>query len=206
MNLRKLEINAFRGATRPLVLEFEPGKAITLIFGENGSGKSTIGDALVCLCTGELGSIKDKSGTDATALPSLGQDPASMLIRLHTDAGVFSAQYANKKIVKSPATGQPALRVIRRQHIVELANAAPADRYRHLREYVDVDAIEMAGVGNAYPSASALVELAQPRALREEFVQPSELQPLYLRKSDAEINWDLRESGFETEWTEQAGR
>ena len=37
-----------------------------------------------------------------------------------------------------------------------------------------------------------MVELAQPRAVREEFVQPWELEPLYLRKSDAEINWDRR--------------
>jgi tRNA A37 threonylcarbamoyladenosine modification protein TsaB len=37
-----------------------------------------------------------------------------------------------------------------------------------------------------------LVELAQPRALREEFVTAKELQPLYLRKSDAEVN---REKG-----------
>jgi tRNA threonylcarbamoyladenosine biosynthesis protein TsaB len=43
---------------------------------------------------------------------------------------------------------------------------------------------------SAFPSAASLVELAHPRALREEFVPPWELQPLYLRKSDAEINWD----------------
>ena len=48
---------------------------------------------------------------------------------------------------------------------------------------------------NAYPSAAALVELAHPRALREEFVPAWEVQPLYLRKSDAEINWRTREAG-----------
>ena len=48
---------------------------------------------------------------------------------------------------------------------------------------------------SAYPSAASLVELAHPRALREEFVPPWELEPLYLRKSDAEINWDTREAG-----------
>ena len=42
---------------------------------------------------------------------------------------------------------------------------------------------------DAHPSAGPLVQLAHARALREEFVQPWELQPLYLRKSDAEINW-----------------
>ncbi len=47
---------------------------------------------------------------------------------------------------------------------------------------------------SAYPSAASLVELAHPRALREEFAPAWELQPLYLRKSDAEINWDTREA------------
>lgn len=53
---------------------------------------------------------------------------------------------------------------------------------------------EIADGGLAYPSAAALVELAHPRAIREEFVQPWELQPLYLRKSDAELNWERRAS------------
>jgi tRNA threonylcarbamoyladenosine biosynthesis protein TsaB len=60
--------------------------------------------------------------------------------------------------------------------------------------YSDIGTVELGTVGNAYPSAAALVELAQPKALREEFVQPSELQPLYLRKSDAEINADMAAS------------
>ena len=54
----------------------------------------------------------------------------------------------------------------------------------------DSGMVELGPVGNAWPSAEDLVELAHPRALREEFVQPWELEPLYLRKSDAEINWD----------------
>jgi tRNA threonylcarbamoyladenosine biosynthesis protein TsaB len=52
--------------------------------------------------------------------------------------------------------------------------------------------IELGGLGYAHPQASALVELSHPRALREEFVQPRDLRVLYLRKSDAEINWDQR--------------
>lgn len=42
----------------------------------------------------------------------------------------------------------------------------------------------------AYPSAASLVQLAQPRAVREEYVQVSELEVTYLRKPDAEINWE----------------
>lgn len=65
---------------------------------------------------------------------------------------------------------------------------------RYASAFADVANAELGTVGNAYPTASALVELAQPRALKEEFVQPSELAPLYLRKSDAEVNWDRRQA------------
>ena len=76
-------------------------------------------------------------------------------------------------------------------------------RYRTVFE--DVARTEFGTVGNAYPSAAALVELAHPRALREEFVQPWEVAPLYLRKADAEVNWELRPlrqgAGFRQERT-----
>jgi tRNA threonylcarbamoyladenosine biosynthesis protein TsaB len=52
--------------------------------------------------------------------------------------------------------------------------------------------VEFASMSSAHPSPAALVELAHPRALREEFVPPWELEPLYLRKADAEINWERR--------------
>ena len=55
--------------------------------------------------------------------------------------------------------------------------------------------IEMAEQGLAPPSARSLVQLAHARAMREEFVQPWEVEPVYLRKPDAEINWSTREGG-----------
>lgn len=65
---------------------------------------------------------------------------------------------------------------------------------RYARELGAIRHVEIGTTGTAYPSAAALVELAHPRAIREEFVQPWELEPLYLRKPDAEINWERRES------------
>ncbi len=52
--------------------------------------------------------------------------------------------------------------------------------------------VEHAEMGNSYPSASALVQLAHSRAMREEFEQPEAIQPVYLRRPDAEINWSTR--------------
>lgn len=45
-----------------------------------------------------------------------------------------------------------------------------------------------------HPSAGALVQLAHARALREEWVRPSEIEPVYLRAPDAQINWSTRDS------------
>ena len=46
----------------------------------------------------------------------------------------------------------------------------------------------------AHPSAAPLGQLAHARALREEWVNPWEIQPLYLRAPDAKINWSTRAS------------
>lgn len=53
--------------------------------------------------------------------------------------------------------------------------------------------VELADMGFAHPSATSLVQLAHAQALREQFVGPWDLQPLYLRKPDAEINWSTRD-------------
>ena len=47
----------------------------------------------------------------------------------------------------------------------------------------------------SHPSAAPLVQLAHARALREEWVNPWEIQPLYLRAPDAQINWSTRAVG-----------
>jgi tRNA threonylcarbamoyladenosine biosynthesis protein TsaB len=64
---------------------------------------------------------------------------------------------------------------------------------RYADELVDLIKVEIADAGLAYPSPQSLVQLAHARALREEFVNPWDVQPVYLRKADAEINWVSRE-------------
>ena len=51
---------------------------------------------------------------------------------------------------------------------------------------------EYASSAQAYPTATALVELALPRFLREDTDPLLDLEPLYVRKTDAEINWERR--------------
>ena len=66
-----------------------------------------------------------------------------------------------------------------------------ADRYAEVLG--NVRGAEIGREGLRHPNAGALVELAHARALREEFVSPSEIAPMYLRAPDARINWQQRE-------------
>jgi tRNA threonylcarbamoyladenosine biosynthesis protein TsaB len=54
----------------------------------------------------------------------------------------------------------------------------------------DLDRDDYAGAAHAAPSLSALAELALARFEREDFTAAADVLPLYLRKSDAEIDWD----------------
>ncbi|CAN5211202.1 tRNA (adenosine(37)-N6)-threonylcarbamoyltransferase complex dimerization subunit type 1 TsaB [soil metagenome] len=64
---------------------------------------------------------------------------------------------------------------------------------RYAEVFAGLTRVEVAEQSLAYPSASALVQLAHAQALREQWVKHWELEPLYLRKPDAEINWTVRE-------------
>lgn len=64
-----------------------------------------------------------------------------------------------------------------------------ATRYR--RE-LEASYVEFASPAHGYPHAAAMAELSIPRFMREEFDRVHDVVPVYLRKSDAEINWDAR--------------
>ncbi len=61
---------------------------------------------------------------------------------------------------------------------------------RYEEHFSALEHAERAGAEFCWPSVSALVELAVGRVEREEFCTPWELRPLYLRESDAHIEWE----------------
>jgi energy-coupling factor transporter ATP-binding protein EcfA2 len=143
MKLNNLYIKSFRGATKPVSIEFDSHKKITMIFGENGNGKSTIADALICLLTNDKGSLDDKSSVDTAFLKSLGTGTGEAKISLTTDTATFSASLSGdaKVFIKDPTSGLPALRFLRRSQIIKLMDAQASGRYETLKDYIDVSGI-----------------------------------------------------------------
>jgi tRNA threonylcarbamoyladenosine biosynthesis protein TsaB len=65
----------------------------------------------------------------------------------------------------------------------------------HPETFGGLERAELAGAEFVAPSAAALVELATRRVELEEFEPPWELAPMYLRASDAEIDWERVRAG-----------
>jgi tRNA threonylcarbamoyladenosine biosynthesis protein TsaB len=60
---------------------------------------------------------------------------------------------------------------------------------RYREQFYELERAEFGPAALSYPSVSALVELTRARFQREDFSQPRDVHPLYLRLSDAEMNW-----------------
>jgi len=65
--------------------------------------------------------------------------------------------------------------------------------HRYAETFEGIARVDLVDQGFSHPSAASLVQLAHAQALREQFEQPAEVEPIYLRKPDAEINWVTRD-------------
>ncbi|HKY15510.1 MAG TPA: tRNA (adenosine(37)-N6)-threonylcarbamoyltransferase complex dimerization subunit type 1 TsaB [Microthrixaceae bacterium] len=64
--------------------------------------------------------------------------------------------------------------------------------HRYHEAFDGLAKVELADNGFSHPSAASLVQLAHAQALREQFQRAADVEPIYLRKPDAEINWTTR--------------
>ena len=84
--LKHLRIKQFRGSTKDFSLAFDSSKSLTLIYGENGSGKTTISDALDFLGNGKVGSLENRGlGLLRPFWPALGMPHADILVEMTMD-------------------------------------------------------------------------------------------------------------------------
>lgn len=143
--LISLQIVNLRGSVTPFKLTFEKNKNLTIIYGENGTGKSTVADAFDFLGNGNVGSL-DRRGLGLTQKfwPSIGKTAAEVKVTLETQAGACSVALGKKVIVVSNERLRPKVAVLRRSEILGLIEARPADRYEQIRRFVDVTGVEIA--------------------------------------------------------------
>lgn len=145
IKLEHLRLKAFRGATQEVVIPFDPSKRATLIFGENGTGKSTIIDSLTYLCDGSFGSLADRSDAKKYEyLTSISALPRDVLVELKVDGQLIVARQPKPNPPHLSAPGKPAIRVLRRATLSDFVEAIPSKRFEKLKPFLATSNIELA--------------------------------------------------------------
>jgi len=142
--LRKLSIAHLRGSVAPFSLPFENNKKLTVVYGENGTGKSTICDAFEFLGKGRVGSLENRGlGRPHKYWPSLGKNSSDVSVTLETvDGATCSATLIKSDVVINPEGNRPSIEVLRRSQILALVEAKPGERYNAISRFIDVSGIE----------------------------------------------------------------
>ena len=142
-SLKTLSIEYLRGSVTPFRLPFEKGKKLTIIYGENGTGKSTVADAFDLLGNGKVSSL-DTRGLGATRRywPSVGKTAADVKVTLETSLGDCSVVLGKNDVVVQNEPLRPPVAVLRRSQILQLIEAKPAERYTAISRFVDVSSVE----------------------------------------------------------------
>lgn len=142
--LKNLTIEHLRGSVSPFGLPFEKGKKLTVVYGENGTGKSTICDAFDFLGKGKVGSLENRGlGRLNKYWPSVGKKPNDVSVTLETfDDASWRASIVRSDVVVNPVATRPRVEVLRRSQILSLVEAKPADRYAAISRFIDVSGVE----------------------------------------------------------------
>jgi predicted ATPase len=140
----KLTFVRFRGGSQPVTFEFQPNKKFVLIFGENGTGKSSIVDAIDFVCNNEFGSLRDRSGTTPrTHVVSLNGQSKDLAVTLQYAGKTWEARLQGGKPITQPPN-PPRAFILRRTDITRVMESTPSDRYKALHAYITVPKVEQA--------------------------------------------------------------
>ena len=142
--LEKLELKHFRGATTDnCELVFDPRKRVTLIYGENGTGKSTIVDALDFVCNKGLSGFEAVSGATIKDAVTVGRSYRELEISLFAFGKSWKAGFQSVYDIYVDPDNAPLLRLLRRNQILRFIDSKPSDRYESLKEFIELPRIQI---------------------------------------------------------------
>jgi hypothetical protein len=178
--LKSLSLTAFRGSVGRFTLSFETSRKLTLVYGENGTGKTTICDGLEFLAKGDVGSLQDKGMGKSLEKywPSAGKSLADIDVVLERHDGTScTGCFEGKQPVFKPASNRPLIELLRRRQITDLVETQPAERYKALKRFIDVEGVESSE--DALRSQSKQVEEDRASAEQQETSGYVSLQDLF---------------------------
>lgn len=176
--LKSLCLTAFRGSAGTFALNFEKGKKLTLIYGENGTGKTTICDAFEFLAKDNVGSLDGRGlGSGVRKFwRTVGKPATDFAVELTTSDGQCTGRLAGNLATILTGTA-PRVELLRQRQILELVEAQPARRYEAIKRFIDIDAFERSEEALRQQTKTLSAELASARQAEAQSLE--ELQSSY---------------------------
>ncbi len=132
-----------------------------MLFGENGTGKSSIIDAIDMICNQQAGSLDERGSSNRSHLPALGKDYGDVNIEIRFDKDTWTGTLNRTRPVATGPGTPPAALILRRSQLLRLVEARPADRYKEISRFINVAAIERCEATLARAARSANDRLAE---------------------------------------------
>ncbi len=123
--ITKIQMTGFRGAVGAFDLDFDTTRDFVMLFGENGSGKSSILDAVDVVCRGTNGCLDSISvgQNPGKYLCSLGSQPTNLRVTVHSNGESWTGTMRRNAISVAGSVVKPKVKILRRNAILELVLA-----------------------------------------------------------------------------------
>jgi len=140
----KLSLEAFRGVSGKFDVVFDTKQNLTVLYGENGSGKTTISDAFEFVIDGTAGSLEEKSLDGKTRLTQLVNaccEKAALKVSLTVANNTRSARLSGAQ-VQHTGKLEHRIKVLSRKNITKLVEETPANRFKRIQDFVSIPVLE----------------------------------------------------------------
>jgi DNA repair exonuclease SbcCD ATPase subunit len=144
--IERLDISEFRGIPNELSLLFN-GKSV-LLFGENGTGKSSFVDALEKLFTGKISTLDGRAqglSSDRHGTHIRKANPQIKVTFADADSTAYTLIGPNplpEQVQSYVESARENLYILRRRQILNFIESQPRERYAMLRAFLPLDEVE----------------------------------------------------------------
>ena len=170
--IQRLDVRGFRGVHTQTSLLFL-GRSV-LLFGENGTGKSSFVDAIEKLFTGRVSTLDGRAqgissdrhgphihdGANTLSIAVTFDDPGTTTFALRSNGNALPAD-----IREYLTSARENLYILRRRQVLEFIESQPRDRYAKLRPFLPLTEVE--AVENALRQASEKAEAEAQKAKQD---------------------------------------
>lgn len=145
VKIDRIEVEGFRGITRACTLPLDV-KSL-LLFGENGTGKSSFVDALERLFTGKVSTLEGQMGvsTERHGPNIRAGGPPKIYVRFSEDSEFTletDAELLPLDVKDYLTAAQEPLYILRRRQILDFIESKPQERYELLRPFLPLTEAE----------------------------------------------------------------